>query len=153
MKESYEIVLLSNLLKKSRAKTHPDFVKSLNFIYDRLDNITSNSPDSQFNNLINFIKKIMPKAFLINLLYRLRYDAIIGIHRTEKDNKVYGMISFQKHPSKLRIGMFDIYIRPERRDKALVNHFQKLSHLVYQFTKQFEKAGYTYIQCGLKQNY
>lgn len=149
MKNSYEIVLLSNLLKKSRVKTHNDFVKALNFIYERLNNITPDSPDSQFNNQINFIKKFLPKTFLIKLLYRLRYDAMIGIHRNEEGDKVYGMISFQKHPSKLKIGMFDIYIKPERRDKALVNHFQKLSHLVYQLTKEFEEAGYIYIQCGL----
>lgn len=144
----YEMLFLSDLLKKSREKPHEDFLAALNYIYQRLEKITSDSPDSPFNKKIRLLKKILPPFFLPKLLYRLHYDAMIGFCKQGKEKIVYGMISFQKHPSRGKIGMFDIYISPERREKDMVGHFQKLSTMVYQLTQRFQQSGYKYLQCG-----
>lgn len=148
MEVNYEMVLLSDLLKKSRENPHPDFLAALNYIYQRIDQVTAQSPSSSFNSKIRFLKKILPPFFLPKLLYRLHYDAMIGFRKQGEEKVVYGMISFQKHPSKNRIGMFDIYISPERREKDIVGHFQKLSTMVYQLTQRFQQSGYSYLQCG-----
>lgn len=146
----YEMFFLSDLLKKSRKNFHPDYLATLNYIQQRLDNIES--ANSEFNNQIKWIKKILPKSLIIKILYRLRYDALIGFYTEDGQPKqIYGMLTFQKHPQRVMIGMFDVYVSPERRNKDLSNHFQTIAKLVYELTQQFRHSGYRYIQCGKNQ--
>ncbi len=146
MSTNYEMILLSDLLKKSRIVPHPDFILAQEYISKRLENLGSVS--SEFNNWIRWIKKILPFSILYKFLYHLRYDALVGFCEEEENREVYGMVSFQKHPFYHKIGMFDIYVSPERRGQDLSNHFQQLSQLVYELTLRFRDSGYEYLQCG-----
>ena len=146
-KPEYEMLLLSELLKKSRDKPHPDFLAAVAYIFQRLEGIGS-APSSQFNKKMRWLPRIMPRLLVIKVLYRCHYDALIGICRQGQIRKIYGMLSFQKHPAKGRIGMFDIYLSPSHRDKDLLSNFGHLAALVYGFTQKFCQCGYSYIQCG-----
>lgn len=143
----YEICFLSDLLKKSRKNSHPDYLAVLAYIQNRLDHL--GAANSAFNRQMKYLQWILPKSFILKLLYRLRYDALIGFcSEDNQPHQVYGMITFQKHPGRAMIGMFDIYITPERRHQGMSNHFERLSQLVYDLTQRFQKSGYSYLQCG-----
>ena len=150
MKSDYELVLLSELLKKSRDKPHPDFMAAIDYIFGRMEKLDS-STFSQFNNKMRWLPRLVPRMLLMKVLYRCRYDALIGICSHDHSREIYGMLSFQKHPAKGRIGMFDIYLSPSRRDKDLLGNFGRLATLVYGFTQKFRQRGYHYIQCGNNQ--
>lgn len=148
MSREYEFFFLSDLLKKSRQEIHPDYQEALDFIWHRLDTLSENSPSSEFNRLIRWLKRIIPRSFLPILLYRFRYDACIGFHQKGEERNIYAMLTFQKHPRKGMIGMFDAYVREDRRNKDVVVSFVTIADLVYQLTQSFRKSGFQYIQCG-----
>jgi hypothetical protein len=148
MEPQYQVLLLSELLKKSRNSPHPDFVRSLDYIFSRLEKIDARAAHSQFNNLIRWLRKLLPRFILIKVLYRLDYDAMMGFRDDEEARQIYGMISFQKHPRKAMIGMFDLYISPEDRGKDLLSAFDLLAGIVYRLSLHFASLGYRYIQCG-----
>ena len=145
---TYEMFFLSDLLKKSRGKSASDFNDSLRYIYGRIESLGSSNASSQFNERVKWLKRLIPLSILVKLLHRMRYDAMMGFCRDGEKREIYGMISFQKHPSKKMIGMFDIYLSPSHRDKDLVAHFQKMAHLVYSLCRPLKEKGYAYIQCG-----
>ena len=144
--KKYEFLLLSSLLKKSRENLHPDYADSLNYIKKRLEGISS-SPSSEFNKKIKLFTKFIPVSFLVKILYRFGYDAMIGFCEENEVRTVYGMLSFQKHHSKGFIGMFDVFISQDRRGDELIANFRKISEMVYNLSKSFS-GDYKYIQCG-----
>lgn len=145
MEAKYEIVILSDLLKKSRCTIHPDFQSALHYIFQRLDELNATMAKSQFSEMMQWLRKIFPQSILIKVLYHLRYDAMIGFRRQGENREIYGMITFQKHRQK--IGMFDIYISPKYRAKDLLGNFSIMAKLVYEICTRFA-ARYRYIQCG-----
>lgn len=147
MEPTYEILLLSDLFKKSRQKPHPDFCAAVAYIFRRLAALREAHPGSRFHRTFGRIAGFLPINICIRFLYHLRYDAMIGFCRQENHREIYGMISFQKHPSLGKIGMFDIYVSPERRAKDLLGNFPAMAELVYRLCERFLKKGY-YIQCG-----
>ena len=148
MESNYELVFLSDLYNHSRRKSHPDFVLALDCFFHRLDDLGAASPDSQFNKMMHWLKRVFPRSLLIKLLYHLRYDAIIGFREEDGKREIYGMISFQKHPARFMIGMFDIYILQKRRHKDLAAHFSVMAELLYRLCQSFKHNNYRYIQCG-----
>jgi len=144
--KKYEMLFLSELLKKSRINPHPDYVMALDYIYQRIDNMASDS--SQFNSKMRWLKYLLPRFFLPKLLYKLRYDAMMGFCEENGKKKICGMVAFQKHPQKSRIGMFDAYISPECRKTDFLRNSQNFFLLVHQLTQEFQQSGYLYIQCG-----
>jgi len=148
MESMYELVFLSDLYNRSRRKPHPDFTLALDCVFHRLDALGAASSDSQFNKLMRWVKRVLPRALLIRFLNHMRYDAIIGFWEEDGKREIYGMISFQKHPARFMIGMFDIYILPERRHKDLAAHFSIMAELLYRLCQSFKHDNYRYIQCG-----
>ena len=57
------------------------------------------------------------------------------------------MISFQKHPARSMIGMFDIYVNPDDRGRHL-KKFKAMAEMIDQMCKRYRKNGYQYLQCG-----
>ena len=113
-----------------------------------LDHLKEAVPQSQFNKMIVWLKKLVPRPWLILILARLRYDALIWFCTQGEEKQIYGMMAFQKHPIKHVIGMFDVYITPERRNKDLASHFAGIADMIYQLSQRFKKNSYEYIQCG-----
>lgn len=147
MRTEYEIVFLSRLFKKSRFQIHPDFKASLDYIFARIDELSAASENSQFHRKIFWLKR-MPRRLLVAVLKQLRYDAMMGFREKNGVREVYGMISFQKHPQQDMIGMFDIYLSPQNRNRDLLENFRLMADLVYELCEAFKKSHYLYIQCG-----
>jgi hypothetical protein len=143
----YEMALLSELLAKSGKTPHPDFTLAVHCIFSRLDSLSAASPNSQFNRLVRWLKRLVPRILLIKLFQAMSYDTMICFKDDEDRREVCGMISFQKHPKKAMLGMFDIYIVPHLRDKDLLGNFDLLADMVYQLSQKF-KDKFTYMQCG-----
>lgn len=144
---TYEVSLLSELLAKSGKTPHTDFTLALDCIFRRLDALGAASPDSQFNRLMRWVKRLVPRVLLVRLLQMLRYDTMVCFRDDDEGREVCGMISFQKHPKKSMLGMFDIYIVPHLRDKDLIGNFDLLADIVYQLSQKFCQQ-FRYMQCG-----
>lgn len=146
--QQYEAILLSDLFKQSRFTPHPDYILALNFIYHRLDLLMQSNTQSQFNTKAKWFKRLLPRWLLPKLLYRFRYDAMIGFVTTEESRKIFGMVSFQKHPRHAFLGMFDVYITPEQRGENSTEQFNKLSDLMLNIIHYYKDKNYKYCQCG-----
>lgn len=144
----YELFFLSDLRKKSRysKRYQRDFQLVLDYIFTRMDSIATNST-SQFNTFIQILRRFIPNFLLVTILNRLRYDSIVGIKKDGKQKRVYCMISFQKHPARSMIGMFDIYVNPQDRGRHL-KKFNAMAEMIDALCKRYRKNGYLYLQCG-----
>lgn len=143
--ENYEMSFLSDLWKQPARR--PDFIMAVDCIFGRLHGLNEASPHSQFNTMVLWIRRLIPRFFLIRLLHLLRYDTMICFKNGTDGREIYCMISFQKHPKKSMIGMFDFYVVPHLRGKSLVGNFEILAEMVYQLSQKF-KQSFSYLQCG-----
>ncbi len=147
MPPTYKIIFLSDLIAEGKTEQDSNCQKVLKYLSQRLDQLQSGQ--SEFGSKIRWIKSLIPFKLLIQVLQLFRYDALVGFDQDEANEiAIIGMISFQKHPKRKMIGMFDIYITPERRNRDISSHFQTLAQLVYEMTLQFKDSGYEYLQCG-----
>ncbi|MBP7020497.1 MAG: hypothetical protein KBC30_01550 [Planctomycetes bacterium] len=144
----YTTKLLSELFIQSRFHPVPDYILALEYIYHRLDLLQNSATQSQFNTKVKWLQRLFPHWLLPKLLYRFRYDAFLGFVTTETEYKIFGMISFQKHPQKQIIGMFDVYITPELRQQGSSSQFTHLSDMFYEVYQYYQPLNYKYFQCG-----
>ena len=144
---SYEMFLISDLHRQSSRQGDSDFIMARDFIFGRLNALKDGAPNSQFNKTVDWLRKLVPNFILIRLLFLLGYDSMIFFRSGDNGREILGMISFQKHPQKSIIGMFDIYIVDHLRKKDVAGNFRHLSEMIYQTSQRF-KQSYHYMQCG-----
>ena len=148
MKE-YELFFLSQLRRyaKCTEQNQENFQVALSYMFERMDKI-ANETTSQFNTFIGLIRKWLPNSFLITLLNRMRYDSIIGFKQQQGKKHVFCMISYQKHPSRQMIGMFDIHVNPIDRNQKVAQQFEEMAAMINTMSERYRKNGYIYLQCG-----